>query len=86
MDADFLDTEEFMNGEPVPRGTGDSLETLLGRLEDWLKERGWLEGKTGINGMRSELLRTAAAHGREAERGIYTLTVPTGGGKTVSSL
>ncbi len=86
VDADFLDTEEFMNGEPAPRGMGDSLETLLGRLEDWLNKHGWLEGKTGINGMRSELLRTAAAHGREAERGIYTLTVPTGGGKTVSSL
>ena len=86
VDADFLDTEEFMNGEPAPRGTGDSLETLLGRLETYLKEQGWLEEKPGINGMRSELLRTAAAHGREAERGIYTLTVPTGGGKTVSSL
>ncbi|MCI8550897.1 MAG: CRISPR-associated helicase Cas3' [Lachnospiraceae bacterium] len=86
VDADFLDTEEFMNGEPAKRGGGDSLETLLRRLEDWLKERGWLEEKPGINGMRTELLRTAAAHGREAERGIYTLTVPTGGGKTVSSL
>ncbi len=86
VDADFLDTEEFMNGEPAPRRKGDSLETLLGRLEAYLKEQGWLEGRTGINEMRSELLRTAAAHGRKAERGIYTLTVPTGGGKTVSSL
>ena len=86
VDADFLDTEEFMNGEPAPRGVGDSLETLLKRLEIWLRERGWLEGKAGINGMRSELLRTVSVHGRAAERGIYTLTVPTGGGKTVSSL
>ncbi|MCI8465187.1 MAG: CRISPR-associated helicase Cas3' [Lachnospiraceae bacterium] len=86
VDADFLNTEEFMNGKPASRGTGECLETLLGRLEAWLKEQGWLMGKTGINGMRSELLQTVAAHGQEAKRGIYTLTVPTGGGKTVSSL
>lgn len=86
VDADFLNTEEFMNGGRAPRGRYEPLETLLERLEAYLKEQKWLEGKEGINGMRTELLKTAADRGREAEQGIYTLTVPTGGGKTVSSL
>ena len=32
VDADYLDTERFMKGD-MPRGTGDSPETLLTRLQ-----------------------------------------------------
>lgn len=37
VDADYLDTEQFMQGD-MPRGTGDSLETLLTRLQARLNE------------------------------------------------
>lgn len=86
VDADFLDTERFMEEETVPRGGCDTLEQLKERLENYLENKKWLDAKAGINGMRTEILETAAQQGREQERGIYTLTVPTGGGKTISSL
>lgn len=37
VDADYLDTEQFMQGD-MPRGAGDSLETLLTRLQARLNE------------------------------------------------
>ena len=33
VDADFLDTEEFMAGSPVPRGGGESMEILEQKLQ-----------------------------------------------------
>lgn len=86
VDADFLETEHFMEEEAVPRGGFDTMEQLKERLETYLENKKWLTAQTGINGMRTEILETAAHQGRTRERGIYTLTVPTGGGKTISSL
>lgn len=86
VDADYLDTENFMQDGSVLRGQYDTMGQLKERLETWLAGKKWLEAKGDINGMRAELLRTAAAEGKKRGRGIYTLTVPTGGGKTVSSL
>ncbi len=86
VDADFLDTEMFMEGKSASREEYDTLEQLKDRLETYLKNQKWLEAHSGINGMRTEILETAAQQGRKLERGIYTLTVPTGGGKTISSL
>lgn len=86
VDADFLDTEFFVNDGHVDRGGSDAMEIALEKLETWLKERKWLEAKAGINGMRTEFLQKAFRRGKEWGRGIYTLTMPTGGGKTISSL
>lgn len=86
VDADYLDTESFTEQGAVPRGGGDTLAQLKDRLESYLEEMKWLEPQEGINGMRTEILETAASKGKEWQRGIYTLTVPTGGGKTISSL
>ena len=82
VDADFLDTEIFMNGDRG-RGGCDDMETLLSRLEAYIAP--WQNPETELNRLRCEILNTCLAAGKR-ERGIYTLTVPTGGGKTVASL
>ena len=82
VDADFLDTEQFMNGERG-RGGYDDIPTLLARLEAYIEP--WQQPKTELNRLRCEILNTCIEAGNKPI-GIYTLTVPTGGGKTVASL
>ena len=84
VDADYLDTEAFMSGTPAPRGDYDDIPTLLARLQDHIAP--WLQPAAGLNARRSDILRACLAAGQTQPRGLYTLTVPTGGGKTVSSL
>ena len=84
VDADFLDTENFMQDTPLERGSGDSMTVLLERLKEYVKP--WLKDTdVEINSKRSAILRSCL-DGAKSQRGMYTLTVPTGGGKTVSSL
>lgn len=82
VDADFLDTERFMNGERG-RGGYDDLPTLLKRLEDYIAP--WQNPKTELNRLRCKMLNACMDAGSKP-KGIYTLTVPTGGGKTIASL
>ncbi len=84
VDADFLDTERFMRGE-VPRGAYDEMRELLAKLRK-KKIEPWLDAPaTELNRKRCAILCDCLAAG-EGEQGLYTLTVQTGGGKTVSSL
>lgn len=83
VDADYLDTEQFMQGGDLGRGLYDSLPTLLARLEAYVAP--WWSPKTPLNQWRCEILRACLDKGAEP-KGRYTLTVPTGGGKTVASL
>lgn len=83
VDADFLDTERFMRGD-TPRGGYDEMPVLLERLHRHIQP--WIDHpSTEINERRCEVLRDCLRVGEES-RGLYTLTVPTGGGKTLSSL
>jgi CRISPR-associated endonuclease/helicase Cas3 len=83
VDADFLDTEQFMQGD-APRGGYDDMSVLLGKLRHYIQP--WMEHpSTGINQRRCTILRDCLRAGEEP-RGLFTLTVPTGGGKTLSSL
>lgn len=82
VDADFLDTERFMDGERG-RGGYDDLPTLLRRLKEYIAP--WQEPKTVLNKLRCKILNSCLDTGSKP-KGIYTLTVPTGGGKTVASL
>ena len=83
VDADYLDTETAMQGEQ-PRGEGETLERLLEKLNAHVAP--WLEAPANdICAKRSAIL-ARCLRGGEDERGLYTLTVPTGGGKTLSSL
>ena len=85
VDADFLDTESFMKAGQTQRETGEELEILLGKLKEHVA--GWLsnEDTETVNGRRTEILKACFAYG-EMKRGLFQLTVPTGGGKTMASL
>lgn len=83
VDADYLDTEEFMSAGTVRRGEYDPLPVLLDRLERHIT--GYYPPKSELNRIRCEILQNCLDAGT-GPKGIYTLTVPTGGGKTVSSL
>lgn len=86
VDADFLDTETFMNGSPAPRGTGQSIPELLKKMK--VKADSYLTGAASspVGTQRNQVLQACLEQGRTGPRGIYTLTVPTGGGKTFASL
>lgn len=87
VDADFLDTEKFMHqNECIEELRGqyaslDELELCLDRALAALKNK----PQSDINKKRNIILDDCikAAKG---EPGLYSLTVPTGGGKTISSL
>ncbi len=86
VDADFLDTETFVcAGRSVRRGSYPELEALERKLSDALRDLQAQSVPSLVNAARQEVLQHCL---REAERapGLFTLTVPTGGGKTLSSL
>lgn len=83
VDADYQDTETFMNG-PTPRGGYDPPEVLLKKLQRYIDP--WWDAKNDLNRRRCAILRRCLDAGAVCPGGLYTLTVPTGGGKTVSSL
>lgn len=85
VDADFLDTEYFMSNGTVQRNPGENMESLLQKLQNYTAK--WLINRddTTINGRRSEILRNCLEMGK-SPKGLFQLTVPTGGGKTVASL
>lgn len=83
-DADFLDTEAFLSTEPIQRGQYPSIITLHERLNRYLTNF-VNDTSTRINQKRSEIQRRCIDFAANPP-GMYTLTVPTGGGKTISSL
>lgn len=83
VDADFLDTEAFMSNGSVMREPGEGIPALYEKLEEKLKE--FKHPTNELNRMRCKILERCLQMA-ESERGLLTLTVPTGGGKTFSSL
>lgn len=84
VDADFLDTEAFMAQAPVPRGGGEPVGVLEKKLLHHIS--GWFPPKNSLNEQRCGILNRCLEQGEAQEPGLFTLTVPTGGGKTVASL
>ena len=83
VDADFLDTEKFVSNGAISRGGMESIPSLLKKLTDYLTK--FNAPTNAINTKRNEILTTCLRKAEKA-KGLYTLTVPTGGGKTLSSL
>lgn len=83
VDADFLDTERFMTGS-VDRGRAFDVTAMEAALKSYISS--WYPAKTELNKLRCKILDHVISEGTDRNRGLYTLTVPTGGGKTVASL
>lgn len=86
VDADFLDTEAFMDREKSLWRKGYptlvELNKKLGLALNHLVESA---PRTSINKYRTAILRNCL-DAAERPQGLFSLTVPTGGGKTLSSL
>lgn len=87
VDADYLATESFMQpGRRAQRPKNSSTPAnLLCRLDDYLAHLNQSSGETLVNRCRREVLETCRQRA-ELRPGLFSLNVPTGGGKTLSSL
>lgn len=86
VDADFLDTEAFMDSEKSLWRKGYSdLSEMDNRLTSALNELIGSASDTLINEHRTKILKNCF-DAAEFPQGLFSLTVPTGGGKTLSSL
>ncbi|MBA4410460.1 MAG: CRISPR-associated helicase/endonuclease Cas3 [Odoribacter sp.] len=88
IDADRLDTANFENPKYVKKrqnGKYINWELLIDRLEKKLKEFEDKPGKNKVDILR-KLISDACFERSADNTGIFTLTVPTGGGKTLASL
>ncbi|WP_329905454.1 CRISPR-associated helicase Cas3' [Porphyromonas pogonae] len=86
VDADFLDTEAFMDPDR------NKLRCMIStpdfrHLRDLLKRKTDAFDREGeINHMRNKFLEQCRTSGKVSERGYYSLFLPTGAGKTLSSM
>lgn len=86
VDADFLDTEAALNYQnAMLRGNYIPLKEMQISFDAYMDKKTSNAEVTIINRLRSEIL--ASCREKAAlDPGFFTLTVPTGGGKTLSSL
>lgn len=88
VDADFLDTEAFMDKQKAGQRTAAefaALEQLKEKMDAHLAKLAESAPKTPVNAIRQEIL-TACRAAAESAPGLFSLTVPTGGGKTLSGM
>lgn len=82
VDADFLDTERFMRGAPRAE-MGGSIDELKNKLTEHIAD--FMNPEKDINKKRTALLK-AMIDAAPAAPGLFSLTAPTGSGKTISSM
>jgi len=92
VDADYLDTETFYDRVALPGQSNDrsksrarespSLESLSERLDAYLSG---FRADSHVNRVRADILVCTRKAATQAP-GLFSLTVPTGGGKTLASL
>ena len=86
VDADFLDTERFMNSQSAssrPQWPADILQKMIDCLCSYLN--GLQPEDTFVNRQRDKIRKDCLVKANSSP-GLFSLTVPTGGGKTFSSL
>lgn len=89
VDADFIETEAFyvgIDGEhPPARGGQIALPALRNALDTHLDRLAATATASSVNARRAEILHHVRDRAMQP-RGHFSLTVPTGGGKTLTSL
>jgi CRISPR-associated endonuclease/helicase Cas3 len=90
VDADFLDTEAFLDRDRArSRGGYPDLAELKARFDGFMAAKAGEVAMAGplspVNTARADVLHQCRRRAKEAP-GLFSLTVPTGGGKTLASL
>lgn len=86
VDSDYLDTERFMNPTSYSkRGRYDCLEKLKEKFDKHMDEVINNSPQNTINILRKKVYEDCKSAGKLTP-GFFSLTVPTGGGKTLSSM
>jgi len=86
VDADFLNTEEYMDPENTQyRGGFCSMQELSQRFLKYMEQKEITSARTRVNEIR-RFIRTKCEQAASEEQGVFSMSVPTGGGKTLSSL
>jgi CRISPR-associated endonuclease/helicase Cas3 len=85
-DADFLDTEAFMDGNKAAQRRGyPELSELLSAFDRHMADKAAKAKDSPVNRIRAEVLHQCRDKASRPS-GLFSLTVPTGGGKTLSSM
>ena len=86
VDADFLDTEQFMNAQQFSlRGNYASLKSLKQKLDLYMQKKQSETAPSKLNEVRKQIYNECISKANE-DAGFFSLNVPTGGGKTLSSM
>jgi CRISPR-associated endonuclease/helicase Cas3 len=86
VDADFLDTERYMDpGKFAQRNRWPMLEELTPLFDVHMADLAAKAQPTPVNVLRDDILAQCRAKAQLAP-GLFSLTVPTGGGKTLSGM
>lgn len=82
IDADRLDTETFMN---EPRSAYGNIDVLIADFDNYMAALAASADNTTVNVIRADIL-CQCRDKAELAPGLFSLTVPTGGGKTLSGM
>ncbi|WP_248885546.1 CRISPR-associated helicase Cas3' [Acidithiobacillus acidisediminis] len=86
VDADFLDTERYMDPDKfAQRNCWPALAELEPRFDAHMAQLATLALPTAVNAIRADILRQCREKAALTP-GLFSLTVPTGGGKTLSAM
>lgn len=86
VDADFLDTEEFMNVEIQRlRGFDCNFSNLKQKFDSYMTNKKMKSDEKKINNYRNQILNDSISSAYQKPN-LFSMTVPTGGGKTLSSM
>lgn len=86
VDSDFLDTELFMDPNRAgKRPISQDLGVLKNRFDSYMQAKQDAAPPTAVNELRKKVL-SECVQGALLAPGLFTLTVPTGGGKTLASM